>query len=82
MLADLGDTLVNTNEIRKISIEYVPEQCDKPWRPWEVIIRMADDKQERLSRHATEQDAKANLERLRCVLRDANCVIDLRNLKS
>ena len=45
MLADLGDTLVNTNEIRKISIEYVPEQCDKPWRPWEVIIRMADDKQ-------------------------------------
>ena len=79
MLADLGNTLINTNEIRKISLEYVR---DRPDMPYEIVISMIGDKSQRLSHHANEAEAEENLERLRSILREANCVIDLRSLKT
>ncbi len=41
---------------------------------------MMEGKSQRLCRHTTEAEATENLERLRTILRDANCVVDLRDL--
>lgn len=79
MLADLGNRLINTNEIREISLEYVK---DRPDMPYEIMIYMIGDKSQRLSQHENDVEASENLERLRVILKKSGCVIDLRSLKS
>lgn len=76
MLADLGgNALVNTNEIRRICVQCVNYGTSKRW---DVFVYMIQDGiYESISSHATEAEALENLERVRAILRDANCMIDL-----
>ena len=45
---------------------------------WDVFVyENHDNKYESISSHATEAEALENLERVRAILRNANCLIDL-----
>ena len=77
MLADLGNNqLVNTNEIRRICVKYVESGVsDKRWHVF--VYEIGEDRYSVISSHATEEEAVENLERIRAILRNANCLIDL-----
>ena len=76
MLADFGnDILINTNEIRRICVQCVTYESSNRWDVF--VYENHDNKYESISSHATEAEALENLERVRAILRNANCLIDL-----
>ena len=79
MLADIGSTLLNTNEIHEISIQHDSENTETPWA---IVIHITSDGNHYVfSLHSTKADACEKLEELRTILRGANCLIDLRPLR-
>ena len=78
MLADIGNNvLINTNEIRNIRIQYVDTRASDRWV---IMVYTTDEHYDTISTHKTEEEAIENMERIRAVLRNANCLIDLQTV--
>ena len=81
MLADIGNNVItNTNEIRNIRVVHIDNRQAE--RPWAVMVYMQNEIYEAFSFHETKADAIAQLELLRCELKKANCLIDLRSIRN
>ena len=75
MLADIGNNvLMNTNEIRNIRIQFVETRAS---RQWVIMVYTTDDDYDILSAHETEQEAIEHFARVRQILREAKCLVDL-----